>query len=81
VQTSAFNVDDLVITDIFYRDLAHPVPVMFLDTLHHFQTLELVAKAKEVYNPDLRTYKIPNIDSREVFAAQYGEALGIKNIA
>jgi phosphoadenosine phosphosulfate reductase len=53
VQTSAFNVDDLVITDILYRDLkpAKPVPVVFLETLHHFpQTLELVAKAKEVYN-------------------------------
>jgi len=42
VQTSAFNVDDIVITDILYRDLkpATPVPVIFLDTLHHFpQTL------------------------------------------
>lgn len=31
VQTSAFNVDDLVITDILYRDLkpATPVPVIF----------------------------------------------------
>ena len=78
VQTSAFNVDDLVITDILYRDLkpATPVPVMFLDTLHHFpQTLELVAKAKELYNMNLQIYKIPDIDSREAFAAQYGDAL------
>lgn len=78
VQTSAFNVDDLVITDILYRDLkpATPVPVMFLDTLHHFpQTLELVAKAKELYNLNLQIYKIPDIDSREAFTAQYGDAL------
>lgn len=78
VQTSAFNVDDLVITDILYRDLkpATPVPVIFLDTLYHFpQTLELVAKAVEVYNLDLRTYKMPDIDSREAFTAKYGEAL------
>lgn len=82
VQTSAFNVDDIVITDILYRELAHPVPVMFLDTLHHFpQTLELVAKAKEVYNLDLKIYKIPDIDSRQAFAAQYGEALWDKDIA
>ena len=82
VQTSAFNVDDLVITDILYRDLKHSIPVMFLDTLHHFpQTLELVAKAKEVYNLDLKIYKILDIDSREAFAAQYGEALWDKNIA
>lgn len=82
VQTSAFNVDDLVITDILYRDLAHPVPVIFLDTLYHFpQTLELVAKAKDLYSLDLKTYKIPDIESREAFAAQYGEALWDKDIA
>ncbi|HEY9601636.1 MAG TPA: phosphoadenosine phosphosulfate reductase [Allocoleopsis sp.] len=78
VQTSAFNVDDLVITDILYRDLKPetPVPVVFLDTLHHFpQTLELVAKAQEVYNLALKTYKTPDVDSREAFAAKYGEAL------
>ncbi len=82
VQTSAFNVDDLLITDILYRALKHPVPVLFLDTLHHFpQTLELVAKAKEIYNLDLKTYKIPDLNSREAFAAQYGEALWDKDIA
>jgi phosphoadenosine phosphosulfate reductase len=78
VQTSAFNVDDLVITDILYRDLkpTTPVPVIFLDTLYHFpQTLELVAKAVEVYKMDLKTYKIPDVDSREAFAAKYGDAL------
>ena len=83
VQTSAFNVDDLVITDILYRDLkpATQVPVVFLETLHHFpQTLELVAKAKEVYDLDLRVYKIPDVDTREAFAAKYGDALWDKNI-
>lgn len=83
VQTSAFNVDDLVITDILYRDLKPPtpVPVIFLDTLYHFpQTLELVKKAQEVYNLDLRTYKTPDIDTREAFAARYGEALWEKDI-
>ena len=78
VQTSAFNVDDLVITDILYRQLkpAQPTPVIFLDTLYHFpQTLELVAKAKELYNLNLQVYKMPDIDSREAFAAHYGEAL------
>lgn len=78
VQTSAFNVDDLVITDILYRELkpATPTPVIFLNTLYHFpETLELVAKAKDLYNLDLKTYKIPDIDSREAFVAQYGEAL------
>lgn len=78
VQTSAFNVDDLVLTDILYKQLkpAQPVPVLFLDTLHHFpQTLELVAKAKELYDLNLYVYKIQDVDTREAFAAKYGEAL------
>ncbi|MEA5616528.1 phosphoadenosine phosphosulfate reductase [Cronbergia sp. UHCC 0137] len=82
VQTSAFNVDDLVITHILYTELQHPVPVIFLDTLYHFpETLELVAKAKEIYNLDLKTYKMPNVDTREAFTAKYGEALWDSDIA
>ena len=82
VQASAFNVDDIVITDILYRELKHPVPVIFLDTLYHFpQTLELVSKVKELYNLDLKTYKMPDLDSREAFAAKYGDALWDKDIS
>lgn len=78
VQASAFNVDDMVITDILYRQLktAQPVPVIFLDTLHHFpETLALVEQAQSQYNLNLQVYKVPNIDTREAFAARYGEAL------
>ncbi|MBV9385651.1 MAG: phosphoadenosine phosphosulfate reductase [Chroococcidiopsidaceae cyanobacterium CP_BM_ER_R8_30] len=84
VQASAFNVDDMVITDILYRDLQPvlPVPVLFLDTLHHFpQTLDLVAKARKIYNLNLKTYKVPEVDTRAAFATQYGEALWEKDIA
>ncbi|MBW4473337.1 MAG: phosphoadenosine phosphosulfate reductase [Stenomitos rutilans HA7619-LM2] len=84
VQTSAFNVDDILITDLFYRELkpATPVPVLFLDTLFHFpQTLELVAKAKALYNLDLKIYKTNEANSREAFAAKYGEALWDADIA
>lgn len=82
VQTSAFNVDDLVITHILYSELQQPVPVIFLDTLFHFrETLELVAKTKEIYNLDLQTYKTPDVDTREAFTAKYGEALWDKDIA
>jgi phosphoadenosine phosphosulfate reductase len=76
VQTSAFNVDDIILTHILYTVLQHPVPVIFLDTLYHFkETLELVAKAKDLYNLDLKTYKAPDVDTREAFASKYGEAL------
>ncbi|PMB15753.1 phosphoadenosine phosphosulfate reductase [Fischerella thermalis CCMEE 5205] len=82
VQTSAFNVDDMLITDILYRELKHRVPVIFLDTLFHFrETLELVEKAKQIYDLDLKVYKILDVDSREAFAAKYGDKLWEKDIA
>ncbi|WP_138497257.1 phosphoadenosine phosphosulfate reductase [Nostoc sp. PA-18-2419] len=81
VQTSAFNVDDMVITHILYSELKFPVPVILLDTLYHFdETLELVAKAKQIYNLDLQTYKTLEADSPETFEAKFGDALWDKDI-
>lgn len=83
VQASAFNVDDMLITDLLYRDLkpVHPVPVLFLDTLHHFpQTLELVARAKALYNLNLKLYRTLGVTTRKAFAAKYGKALWEKDI-
>jgi phosphoadenosine phosphosulfate reductase len=78
VQTSAFNVDDMVITDLLYRALkpARPVPVLFLDTLHHFpETLDLVAHAQAFYTLNLKRYTVSGVTSREDFATRYGAAL------
>jgi phosphoadenosine phosphosulfate reductase len=81
VQTSAFNVDDIVITHILYNEFDHVVPVIFLDTLYHFQeTLELVNQVQTTYNLDLRTYKTPDVDTRAAFVAKYGEALWEKDL-
>lgn len=83
VQTSAFNVNGMVIMDILYRVLRppQPVPVLFLDTLHHFpETLRLVRKAEAIYGLNLKIYKVPDADSREAFAARYGKALWEKDI-
>lgn len=81
VQTSAFNVDDIVITDILYRELNQKTPVIFLDTLFHFrETLELVEKVKQVYDLNLKVYKNQDVNSREAFAAKFGEALWDKDI-
>lgn len=84
VQTSAFNVDDMVITDIIYRALkpANPTPVIFLDTLFHFpESLELVSKAKDKYNLNLQIYKTLEADSRESFNAKFGDELWEKDVA
>ncbi|OLP18589.1 phosphoadenosine phosphosulfate reductase [Leptolyngbya sp. 'hensonii'] len=83
VQASAFNVDDMVLTDILYRALrpVKPVPVLFLDTLHHFpETLDLVAQAKALYRLNLKVYRIQCLRSAEAFAAKYGEAFWKQDI-
>lgn len=83
VQTTSFGVNGIVAMDILYRDLrpAQPVPVLFLDTLHHFsETIELVQKAEKIYNLDLKVYKVPDVDSRKAFAARYGVALWHRDI-
>jgi phosphoadenosine phosphosulfate reductase len=82
VQTSTFSVDDLLITDLLYRDLqpTNPIPVLFIDTLHHFpQTLDLVAKTKHLYNLNLKSYKTPGVTMRQGFEAKYGKSLWEKN--
>jgi len=78
VQTTAFSINGMVIMDLLYRELqaGDSVPVIFLDTLHHFpETLELAQKAQEIYGFDLRVYKARHADSRAEFAARYGENL------
>lgn len=83
VQSTAFGVSGMVIMDILYRDLQpNPsVPVVFIDTLHHFQeTLDLVEKAKAHYNLDLNIYKNPEANNREEFGSRYGYALWQRDI-
>ncbi len=78
VQTSTFSVDDLVITDLLYRDLCPdlPVPVIFLNTLHHFpETLEFVAACQNLYQLDLRIYQPLEAKDRKTFAKRFGKDL------
>ncbi|MBW4574479.1 MAG: phosphoadenosine phosphosulfate reductase [Aphanothece sp. CMT-3BRIN-NPC111] len=83
VQSSAFNVNGMVIMHILSQELkvAQAIPVLFLDTLHHFpETLALVRKAQEVYSLKLKVYQVPDVNSREAFAARYGEALWDRDV-
>lgn len=76
VQTSAFSL--LVTVDMLYRELKPnpPIPVLFLDTLHHFpETLETVDRATMRYGLDLRIYRVQEAVDRAMFAARYGEEL------
>ena len=81
VQSSSFSL--LVITDMLYRELQPnpPVPVIFLDTLHHFsETLATVERAKDRYNLDVRAYRALGVSNREEFAAVYGDELWAQDI-
>ncbi len=81
VQASAFNVDDLVITDMLYRELQQTTPIIFLDTLFHFpETIDLVQKATDHYTLNLKRYKTLSANSREEFAAKFGDELWNRDI-
>lgn len=55
-------------------EIAPEVPVVFIDTLYHFEeTLELAARATERYGLDVRVYRAA--DSREEFERLHGERL------
>lgn len=83
VQTSAFSVNGMTITDLLYRRLrpTPPVPVIFLDTLHHFpETLALVEQAKEFYGLDLRIYQAAGVQTQAEFADRYGAVLWDRDV-
>ncbi len=81
VQTSAFSIP--VTVHMLYEELAPnpPIPILFLDTLHHFpETLATVERAKARYGLDLRVYRAQGVNSREDFAARYGEELWHRDV-
>jgi phosphoadenosine phosphosulfate reductase len=78
VQSSAFGASGMVTLDLLYRDLASqpPVPVVFVDTLHHFpESLAHVKAVQAKYQVDLKIYSPWGCDSCEGFAAKYGHRL------
>ncbi|WP_299408322.1 phosphoadenosine phosphosulfate reductase [Acaryochloris sp. IP29b_bin.148] len=78
VQSTAFGASGMVILDFLYQDLnpEPAIPVLFLDTLHHFpETLQLAEDAKAHYDLDLHIFRPQGIDSRTAFAEKYGDQL------
>lgn len=71
--SSAFGPGSAVLIHML-AEIAPQTPVIFIDTLHHFQeTLEHVALVTERYGLDLRVFKAA--ESREAFEAEHGERL------
>lgn len=78
IQSTAFGAGGMVLMDLLYQDLNPfpPIPVVFLDTLHHFpETLALAEQSRDRYHLDLRIYQPQGFQTRETFAARYGDAL------
>ncbi len=75
VVASSFGLEDVAILDMVYDGLGANPPVVFLDTLYHFEeTLELVERFEEAYGLDLRVYT-PEQETREEFEREHGEEL------
>lgn len=80
-QTNSFSIP--VTVHMLYEELRpdRRVPVIFLDTLHHFdETLETVERARERYQLDLRVYQAAGANTRQEFAARYGDELWRRDI-
>ncbi|KAK9491002.1 Phosphoadenosine phosphosulfate reductase family-domain-containing protein [Lipomyces doorenjongii] len=81
-QSTAFGLTGLVTIDMISKlqpqyAVAHPMELIFVDTLHHFsETLNLVDRLKKRYpSAALHVYKPENCDTVEDFNRLYGERL------
>lgn len=79
-QTTAMGLTGMVSLDIISKiseDGSHPVPLMFIDTLYHFQeTLELADRIRARYpKANLTVYKPRNWATAAEFEAEKGEKL------
>ncbi|KGB79730.1 phosphoadenosine phosphosulfate reductase [Cryptococcus deuterogattii 99/473] len=80
-QTTAFGLTGTAAVDMISkislsREETHLVPLIFLDTLHHFpETLALAQTMADTYLAPLHIYTPPGVSAAEEFAAKYGENL------
>jgi len=75
VVTTSFQPGGIVLLDLL-RELGLRPPVIFVDTLWHFpETLELAAKARALFDMDLRIYRPEGLASELEFVDRHGPAL------
>ncbi|SCU98643.1 LAFA_0G19328g1_1 [Lachancea sp. 'fantastica'] len=80
-QTTAFGLTGLATIDMLSKiQTDRIVPLIFIDTLHHFpQTLSLLGKMEERYyrprNQPINVFKPEGLDSEAEFAAKHGDFL------
>ncbi|GAA6041763.1 hypothetical protein JCM8097_008319 [Rhodosporidiobolus ruineniae] len=80
-QTTAFGLTGVAAVDMIAgisrkRKQPHLVPLIFIDTLYHFQeTKDLAAQVAKKYKIDLKVFYPPGAETVEEFEAKYGEKL------
>lgn len=80
-QTTAMGITGLAATDMVAsiskkRKQAHLVPVIFVDTLYHFQeTLDLVKEVEKKYKLEVQVFRPPSVETVAEFETQYGAKL------
>lgn len=75
-QTTAFGLTGLAQLDMLSRLTPNPPPLVFIDTLYHFQeTLDLVEGVKKRYGRDVHVYKPEGFETTGDFEAKYGDRL------
>jgi len=75
VVTTSFQPGGIVLLDLLHEQGLRP-PVIFVDTLWHFpETLELAAKARALFDLDLRVYRPEGLSSELEFVDLHGPAL------
>lgn len=80
-QTTAFGLTGLAATDMIAKiskkkKVDHLVPMIFIDTLYHFEeTLALARKVEKKYKVTLSVYRPPEVETTEEFEEKYGKEL------
>ncbi|CAO3620065.1 unnamed protein product [Cunninghamella blakesleeana] len=80
-QTTAFGLTGLATVDMINkisldRNQSHLVPLIFLDTLYHFdETLDLATRCQKTYEVPLHVYKPMDVQNVEEFEQEHGQEL------
>ncbi|CAG7848487.1 Phosphoadenosine phosphosulfate reductase; AltName: Full=3'-phosphoadenylylsulfate reductase; AltName: Full=PAPS reductase, thioredoxin dependent; AltName: Full=PAdoPS reductase [Serendipita indica DSM 11827] len=75
-QTTAFGLTGLVGIDMLSKMTSSPPPLIFLDTLYHFQeTLDLVEQVRNRYGIQIAVYRPEGCETIQDFELKYGERL------
>jgi phosphoadenosine phosphosulfate reductase len=75
-QTTAFGLTGCAATDMLHKLNPNPPPLIFIDTLYHFQeTYKLVEDMKQKYGFTLHVYKPEGCETAADFEQKYGERL------